>query len=185
MWFGFYTVIDNESRPVIKCAVIFSSAPWSSSSSASSSSFIVVFCPKINFQLLFSVFFPSSVSLTLYYSLNHHDYGRLSSWWTVFPSTCIAVQLCFFNDRTHTHTHIYILISSNLLQPNHQVYANFGQYNGFGSSPGEPANFNAFSKYILMDTGLIGFLNHKFYSKCLTQNLFSPVPLRSIAFFSL
>lgn len=34
---------------------------------------------------------------------------------------------------------------------------------------GETGQLNAFSKYILMDTGLIGFLNHKFYGKCHTH----------------
>lgn len=38
--------------------------------------------------------------------------------------------------------------------------------NGFEFSPWEDRPIsNAFGKYILMDTGLIGFLNHKFYGK--------------------
>lgn len=73
-------------------------------------------------------------------------------------------NICALTLACYTYSHI-----SEFTERPNQVYANFGQYNGFEFSPGEPANFNAFSKYILMDTGLIGFLNHKFYGKCHTR----------------
>lgn len=119
-----------------------------------SSSFIVVFCSKLIFDMHQSWNEPVLyIEMESQASLPPSQY---SSFFVPSPPPHLVLLLSF---ASTTKNRIYRMNFTPTL-------ANIMDLN---FPHGETGQSNAFSKYILLDTGLIGFLNHKFYGKCHTH----------------